>query len=283
MSEESLPKQHQEHQPGKEHEMHPMPDYEPRYPGSGRLAGKVAAITGGDSGIGRATAVLFAREGARIAFLYKDEEEDADETERLIRNEGGEAFSMAGDVGDRKVCEQFIEQIIGQFGRLDILVNNAAEQHYQEELTDISDEQLHRTYQTNIFGMFNVTRAALPHMGKGAAIICTTSVTAFKGQDVLMDYATTKGAILAFVRALSGNLASKGIRVNGVAPGPIWTPLIPASFPAEHVASFGKNVPLGRPGQPNEVAPAMLFLACEDSSYMTGQILHPNGGTLVGG
>jgi len=162
-------------------------------------------------------------------------------------------------------------------------VNNAAEQHYQEQLTDISDEQLHRTYQTNIFGMFYITRAALPHMGKGSTIICTTSVTAYKGQDVLMDYATTKGAILAFVRALSGNLASKGIRVNGVAPGPIWTPLIPASFPAEQVASFGKNVPLGRPGQPNEVAPAMLFLACEDSSYMTGQILHPNGGTLVGG
>lgn len=282
-AEKSLPEQHQEHQPGKEHAMHPPPDYTPRYRGSDRLKGKVAVITGGDSGIGRATAVLFAREGAKVAFLYKDEKEDAAETERLIESEGGEVFSQAGDVGDRKTAESFIETVIERFGRIDVLVNNAAEQHYQEELTDISDEQLHRTYQTNIFGIFNVTRAALPHMKSGASIICTTSVTAYKGQEVLMDYASTKGAILAFVRALSGNLASKGIRVNGVAPGPIWTPLIPASFPAESVAKFGKNVPLGRPGQPNEVAPCMLFLACEDSSYMTGQILHPNGGTLVGG
>lgn len=282
MSQKTPPKQEQEHQPGKEHEMHPRPEYQPRYPGTGRLAGKVAAITGGDSGIGRATAVLFAREGAKVAFLYKDEEKDAAETEQLIGNEGSEAFSMAGDVGDPEFAERFVAAVIQRFGRLDILVNNAAEQHYREELTEITNEQLHRTYQTNIFGMFYMTQAALPHMQSDAAIICTTSVTAYKGQDVLMDYATTKGAIVAFVRALSGNLASKGVRVNGVAPGPIWTPLIPASFPAEHVENFGKNVPLGRPGQPNEVAPAMLFLACEDSSYMTGQILHPNGGTLVG-
>ncbi|WP_173931425.1 SDR family oxidoreductase [Chelativorans sp. Marseille-P2723] len=282
MSQETLPKQHQQHQPGKEHEMHPRPDFMPRYKGSGRLEGKVAAITGADSGIGRATAVLFAREGAKVAFLYKDEESDAAETVRLVEEEGSEALSMAGDVGDRKTCETFIEQVIWRFGKIDVLVNNAAEQHYQEQLTDISDEQLHRTYQTNIFGVFNMTRAALPHLQAGASIICTTSVTAYKGQEVLMDYATTKGAIVAFVRALSGNLAAKGIRVNGVAPGPIWTPLIPASFPAESVEDFGKNVPLGRPGQPNEVAPCMLFLACEDSSYMTGQILHPNGGTLVG-
>ncbi|MFC6489076.1 SDR family oxidoreductase [Nitratireductor sp. GCM10026969] len=283
MTADKLPEQHQEHQPGKEHAMHPSPDYTPRYGGSDRLKDKVAVITGGDSGIGRATAVLFAREGAKVAFLYKDEEQDAAETERLVEAEGGEVFSEAGDIGDRKTAEAFIETVIERFGRIDVLVNNAAEQHYQEELTDISDEQLHRTYQTNIFGMFNITRAALPHMKSGASIICTTSVTAYKGQEVLMDYASTKGAILAFVRALSGNLAPKGIRVNGVAPGPIWTPLIPASFPAESVANFGQNVPLGRPGQPNEVAPSMLFLACEDSSYMTGQILHPNGGTLVGG
>lgn len=279
----TLPPQHQTHQPGDEHEMNPQPDYAPRYPGSGRLEGKVAVITGGDSGIGRATAILYAREGASVAFLYKDEEKDAAETERLVREEGGEVFSMAGDVGDRKLTERFIETVIERFGRLDVLVNNAGEQHYQEELTDISDEQLHRTYQTNIFGMFHITRAALPHLKSGAAIICTTSITAYKGKETLMDYASTKGAILAFVRALSGNLASKGIRVNGVAPGPIWTPLIPASFPADTVAQFGKGTPLGRPGQPNEVAPSMLFLACEDSSYMTGQVLHPNGGTLVGG
>jgi len=283
MSEETLPKQEQEHQPGKEHEMHPRPDFTPRYPGSGRLKDKVAVITGGDSGIGRATAVLFAREGAKVAFLYKDEKKDAEETERLVQEEGGDVFSMAGDVGETETAERFVQAVIDRFGKIDVLVNNAAEQHYQEELMDISDEQLERTYKTNIFGMFRVTRAALPHMQKGSSIICTTSVTAFKGQDVLMDYASTKGAILAFVRALSGNLASKGIRVNAVAPGPIWTPLIPASFPAENVAKFGKNVPLGRPGQPNEVAPCMLFLACEDSSYITGQTLHPNGGTLVGG
>jgi len=283
MSEETLPKQEQEHQPGKEHEMHPRPDFTPRYPGSDRLKDKVAVITGGDSGIGRATAVLFAREGAKVAFLYKDERKDAEETERLVQQEGGDVFSMAGDVGETETAERFVQAVIDRFGKIDVLVNNAAEQHYQEELMDISDEQLERTYKTNIFGMFRVTRAALPHMQKGSSIICTTSVTAFKGQDVLMDYASTKGAILAFVRALSGNLASKGIRVNAVAPGPIWTPLIPASFPAENVAKFGKNVPLGRPGQPNEVAPCMLFLACEDSSYITGQTLHPNGGTLVGG
>ncbi|WEX11410.1 SDR family oxidoreductase [Chelativorans sp. AA-79] len=283
MSEHALPKQHQEHQPGKEHEMRPRPEHTPRYKGSDRLKGKVAVITGGDSGIGRATAVLFAREGAKIAFLYKDEEQDAAETERLVEEEGAEVFSRAGDIGDHKVAEDFINTVIERFGQIDVLVNNAGEQHYQKELTDISDEQLYRTYQTNIFGMFHVTRAALPHLKKGASIICTTSITAFKGQEVLMDYASTKGAILAFVRALSGNLASKGIRVNAVAPGPIWTPLIPASFPADSVESFGANVPLGRPGQPNEVAPCMLFLACEDSSYMTGQTLHPNGGTLVGG
>ena len=283
MSEQTLPKQEQEHQPGKEHEMDPRPDFTPRYRGSDRLKGKVAVIPGGDSGIGRATAILFAREGAKVAFLYKDEKKDAEETEQLVQAEGAEVFSMAGDVGETDTAERFVQAVIDRFGKIDVLVNNAAEQHYQEELTDISDEQLERTYKTNIFGMFRVTRAALPHMQQGSSIICTTSVTAFKGQDVLMDYASTKGAILAFVRALSGNLASKGIRVNAVAPGPIWTPLIPASFPAENVAKFGKNVPLGRPGQPNEVAPCMLFLACEDSSYITGQTLHPNGGTLVGG
>lgn len=283
MGEKTLPAQHQDHQPGDEHKMHPLPDYHPRFAGSNRLKDKVAVITGGDSGIGRATAVLFAREGAKVAFLYKDEAKDAQETERLIREEGGEAWSMAGDVGDTGVAETFISSVIERWKRIDVLVNNAAEQHYQEELTDISDAQLERTFRTNIFGIFAVTRAALPYMHKGASIICTTSVTAYKGQQVLMDYASTKGAILAFVRALSGNLAAKGIRVNGVAPGPIWTPLIPASFPPEAVEKFGGDFPLGRPGQPNEVAPCMLFLACEDSSYITGQVLHPNGGTLVGG
>ena len=283
MSGQTRPKQHQQHQPGREHEMHPRPEFTPRYRGFDRLKDKVAVITGGDSGIGRATSILFAREGAKIAFLYKGERADAEDTERQVKEEGGEVFSMDGDIGDRQFVETFIANVIERFGRIDVLVNNAAEQHYQKELTDIPEEQLERTFRTNIFGMFYVTQAALPHMGTGASIVCTSSVTAFKGQDVLIDYASTKGAILAFVRALSGNLASKGIRVNAVAPGPIWTPLIPASFPEESVETFGKDVPLARPGQPNEVAPCMLFLACDDSSYMTGQTLHPNGGTLVGG
>lgn len=280
---DGLPPQHQHHQPGSETEMRPKPDHRPRYPGSGRLAGKVAVISGGDSGIGRSTAVLFAREGAQLAFLYKDEDDDAAETVRLVEAEGGEVLAMAGDIGERATAERLVTETVERFGKIDVLVNNAAEQHAVGDFADISDAQLHRTYATNVFGTFYLTQAALPHLRRGAAIVCTTSVTAFKGQDLLMDYATTKGALLAFVRALSGNLASKGIRVNGVAPGPIWTPLIPASFPADTVAEFGQNTPLGRPGQPNEVAPAMLFLACEDSSYMTGQVLHPNGGTLVGG
>lgn len=278
-----MPAQHQEHQPGDEHEMHPQPDYEPRFKGSDRLKGKVAVISGADSGIGRATAVLFAREGADIAFFYKDEHEDAKETVRLVEAEGRKALAKAGDIADRAAVFAFVEEVLQKFGKIDILLNNAAEQHYQEAFEDISEEQFTRTYQTNVFGAFHLTQATLPHLKEGASIIVTTSITAYKGQDVLMDYATTKGALLAMVRALSGSLASKGIRVNGVAPGPIWTPLIPASFPAEQVKEFGTNTPLGRPGQPNEVAPCMLFLACEDSSYMTGQVLHPNGGTPIGG
>ncbi|WP_366655853.1 SDR family oxidoreductase [Fodinicurvata sp. EGI_FJ10296] len=277
--------QHQKHQPGSEAAMYPHPEYAPRFPGSGRLKGKTAIITGADSGIGRATAILFAREGARVAILYKDatEQNDAEETARLVEQEGGECLLKSGDVGERAVADAFIAGTIDRFGGIDVVVNNAAEQHYREALTDIPEEQLVRTFRTNIFGYFFITQAALPHLRRGASIICTTSVTAYRGQPTLLDYSSTKGAILAFVRALSSNLADKGIRVNGVAPGPIWTPLIPASFPAEHVAEFGKGSPLGRPGQPNEVAPALLFLACDDASYMTGQVLHPNGGDLIGG
>jgi NAD(P)-dependent dehydrogenase (short-subunit alcohol dehydrogenase family) len=287
MSESSAaPKaQQQKHQLGIEARMDPPPDYMPRYPGSGRLDGKAAIITGGDSGIGRATAVLFAREGASVGILYKDEteEKDAVETIRLMKEEGADCFACSGDIGNREVAEAFIGEAMERFGRLDVVVNNAAEQHYRESLSEIPEDQLERTFRTNIFGCFHVTQAALPYLGKGAAIICTTSVTAYRGQPTLLDYSSTKGAILAFVRALSSNLAEKGIRVNAVAPGPIWTPLIPASFPQEKVAEFGKKAPLGRPGQPNEVAPSLLFLACEDSSYMSGQVLHPNGGELIGG
>ncbi len=270
-------------QPGIESEMDPAPDYQPRFPGSGRLDGKVALITGGDSGIGRATAVLFAREGAKVAIAYRDEEEDARKTLELVEREGSEGLLLPGDIGRKACCEEHVARTVEKFGRLDVLVNNAAEQHAAEEFENVPEEQIFRTFRTNIGGQMFMVQSALPHLEKGASIICTTSVTAFRGQDLLIDYASTKGAILSFVRALSSKLAPKGIRVNGVAPGPIWTPLIPASFPPDKVEDFGKSSPLGRPGQPNEVAPAMLFLACEDASYMTGQVLHPNGGDLVGG
>lgn len=270
-------------QPGREHKMNPAPDYTPRYPGSDRLKEKVALITGGDSGIGRATAMLYAREGADIAIVYRDETRDAEETKELIEAEGRRALLLQGDVGAKEFCQDAVNRTIDAFGKIDILVNDAGEQHAQDSLEDIEEAQIERTFRTNIIGMILMTQATLPHLKEGARIICVTSITAYKGQDLLIDYASTKGAILSFLRAMASKLAPKGILVNGVAPGPIWTPLIPASFPADKVEEFGQNAPLGRPGQPNEVAPSLLFLACEDSSYMSGQVLHPNGGTLVGG
>ena len=275
---QTLPPQVQDHQPGHETEMKPRPDYEPRYPGSGRLKGKVALITGGDSGIGRATAVLFAREGADLAILYLNESEDAQETKRLVEREGGSCLTIAGDVGDPDFCRSAIDQVIKRFGRLDVLVNNAAEQHPKDEIEEITPEQIERTFRTNIYGYFYMTQAAMRHLKKGAAIINTTSVTAYRGSAHLLDYSATKGAIVAFTRSLAQKLAGEGIRVNGVAPGPIWTPLIPSTFSAEEVKQFGAKTPMKRPGQPNEVAPAYLFLACEDSSYVSGSVLHPNGG-----
>ena len=282
-SQETMPRQTQSHQPGSEAAMHPRPEYRPRFAGSGRLDGKVALITGGDSGIGRAVAVLFAREGADVAIVYLEECDDARETAEAVRGEGRECLTIAGDIGSEEFCGAAVRQTIERLGRLDVLVNNAAEQHEQESITDIGEHQLRRTFQTNVFGYFFMTKAALPHLADGAAIVNTTSVTAFKGSPQLLDYSSTRGAIVAFTRSLAQQLADRGIRVNGVAPGPIWTPLIPASFDADRVAKHGGNTPLGRPGQPNEVAPCHLFLACEDSSYMTGQILHPNGGSIVGG
>lgn len=271
----------QDQQPGLEHEMDPRPDYAPRYPGSGRMEGKVALITGGDSGIGRATAVLYAREGARVAILYKDEDRDAEDTLEAIRAEGSEGIAIRGDVGDRALCLSAVAETVERFGKLDVLVNNAAEQHAQDRFEDVSEDQMEATFRTNIFGQMFMVQAALPHLKEGAAIIGVTSVTAYRGQDLLIDYSATKGAILSFVRAMASKLADRGIRVNGVAPGPIWTPLIPASFPPEKVESFGKGSTLGRPGQPNEVAPSLLFLACEDSSFMTGHVLHPDGGEAL--
>jgi len=269
--------------PGHESALEPKPDWRPLYPGSGRLNGKVALITGADSGIGRAIAALFAREGADIAILYLCEHDDAAETKRIVEDEGRKAITIAGDLGDKDFCGRAVREVIDKLGRIDVLVNNAGEQHPDEDITDITEQQLKRTFQTNIYSMFFLTQAARPHLKKGAAIINCTSVTMYEGSKDLLDYSATKGAITAFTRSLSENLVGEGIRVNAVAPGPIWTPLNPCGgAPKEKIDTFGENTPMGRPGQPNEVAPSFLFLACADSSYMSGQVLHPNGGTVVG-
>ncbi|MBD2431417.1 MULTISPECIES: SDR family oxidoreductase [Fischerella] len=278
------PPQHQEQQPGIESEMSPKPQADdPQYQGSGKLKNKVALITGGDSGIGRAVAIAFAKEGADVAIAYLNEHDDAKETKHLVEAQGRKAVTISGDVGDETFCQQAIQQTIDEFGKLDILVNNAAEQHPQKSIEDISKEQLEQTFRTNIFSMFFLTKAALKHLQEGGSIINTTSVTAYKGSPELLDYSSTKGAIVAFTRSLSQSLVEKGIRVNAVAPGPIWTPLIPATFPEEKVANFGKQVPMQRPGQPEEIAPSYVFLASDDASYITGQVLHPNGGVVVNG
>ncbi|MBB4633935.1 SDR family oxidoreductase [Sphingosinicella soli] len=270
--------------PGHESRLEPKPDWEPRYPGSDRLKGKVAIVTGADSGIGRAVAALYAREGAKVAVLYLCEHDDAKETARIVKAEGSEALTIAGDIGDKAFCEDAVGKVMKAFGRIDILVNNAGEQHPDKDITDITDKQLRRTFQTNVFGMFYLTQAARPHLKKGAAIINCTSVTMYQGSGELLDYSATKGAITAFTRSLSENLVGEGIRVNAVAPGPIWTPLNPCGgASAEKLEHFGESTPMGRPGQPSEVAPSFLFLACEDASYMSGQVLHPNGGVIVNG
>jgi NAD(P)-dependent dehydrogenase (short-subunit alcohol dehydrogenase family) len=251
------------------------------YRGSGKLQGKVALITGGDSGIGHAVAVAFAREGADCSIVYLDAHEDAQRVKREIEHQERRCLTIAGDVGDEHFCQQVVQQTVSTLGRLDILVNNAAEQHTQPDIEQISAEQLERTFRTNIFSLFFMTKAALRHLNVESAIINTTSVTAYKGSPQLLDYSATKGAIVSFTRSLSQALVEKGIRVNGVAPGPIWTPLIPSTMPPEKVESFGADVPMKRAGQPEELAPAYVFLASSDSSYMTGQILHLNGGTIV--
>jgi len=277
------PAQRQDRQPGLESEMSPRPESTARqYRAADKLRGKAALITGGDSGIGRATALAFAKEGADVAIVYLNEHQDAAETKRLVEDEGVRCLTLAGDIGDEEFCRQAVDRTVRTFGRLDILVNNAGEQHPQESIEDISREQLERTFRTNIFAMFYLTKAAMPHLKPGAAIVNTASVTAFRGNPQLLDYASTKGAIVAFTRSLSRAVAEKGIRVNAVAPGPIWTPLIPSTFDEKHVEKFGGGTPLGRVGQPDEIASCFVFLASEDSSYMTGETLHPNGGDWIG-
>jgi NAD(P)-dependent dehydrogenase (short-subunit alcohol dehydrogenase family) len=282
---QTLPSQKQDKQPGSESEMTPAPKvHKASHQGTGKLRDKTAIITGGDSGIGRAVAVAFAEEDADCVVCYLNEHEDAEETKRLVEEKGRKCLLIAGDIGDAKFCEEIVKKTLDEFGRIDILVNNAAEQHDQTEFENVTPEQVERTFRTNIFAMFYLTRAALRHMKEGSAILNTTSVTAYRGSEHLIDYASTKGAIVGFTRSLAKNLAPKRkIRVNAVAPGPIWTPLIPATFPPEKVKSFGADTPLGRPGQPEEVATCYVFLASDDASYMTGQVLHPNGGEVVNG
>ncbi|WP_137181496.1 SDR family oxidoreductase [Roseomonas sp. AR75] len=285
MPEQNFPPQEQQHQPGREGAMQPRPaSAMETWQGSGKLAGKVALVTGGDSGIGRAVAIGFAKEGADVAILYLDETEDAQDTQRRIEAEGRRCLALAGDIGDPGFCRQAVKQAVERLGRLDILVNNAAEQHVCEDFSAIPVQQVERTFRTNILGMMWMTKAALPHLREGSAIVNTTSITAYKGNPTLIDYASTKGAIVAFTRSLSVALEKRKIRVNAVAPGPIWTPLIPASFDAERTARHGSGAPMERAGQPDEVAPSYIFLASNaDSSYISGQVLHPNGGSVVNG
>lgn len=278
-----IPAQSQPDMPAHEHRMTPAPDYQPRHPGSGRLEDKVALITGGDSGIGRAVAALFAREGAKVAIAYLDETEDATETQRIVeQDENGECLLLPGDIADKAHAAEIVRKTVDRFGGLDILVNNAAQQFWAEDLREIDEASLRRTFDSNVMGYFFVTQAALDHLDEGSAIVNTASVNAFMGMGELVDYSSTRGAIVAFSRSLAKQLMPKGIRVNTVAPGPIWTPFIPGTMPEDGVEGFGKQAPMGRPGQPWEVATSFLFLACSDGNYMTGQTLHPNGGIIVG-
>ncbi len=282
MSDEKQPPQEQSHQPGAEYKMDPQPEYiRDSYRGADKLKDKVAIITGGDSGIGRAVAVHYAREGADCVIVHLEEDTDARDTQQLVEAEGRRCLVLKGDVGKPSFCDEIVDRTLAEFGKLNIVVHNAAEQYDWDDITEIPPDQLQRTFQTNVFSHFYLTKAALPHMGEGDSIICTSSINAFKGNPTLIDYTATKGAIQGLVRSLAVPLAEKGIRVNSVAPGPVWTPLIPASFDAEKVASFGGQVPMNRAGQPSEMGPAYVYLACEESSYMSGQTLHLNGGVVL--
>lgn len=277
--------QTQDKQPGIESKMNPVPIYDDEnYVGSGKLKGKNALITGGDSGIGRAVAIAFAKEGANVAIVYldKEEDDDANKTIELIEKYGGKAYKFCIDISEEEHCEQLIEQVMDKFGHLNILINNAGKQFPQDDILDITGDQLYETFATNFFGLFHMTKAAVNHMEKGDVIVNTSSITAYNGSPGLIDYSATKGAITSFTRSLALNLADQGVRVNAVAPGPIWTPLIPATFDGKKVQEHGSDTPLKRRGQPAENAPAYVFLASSDSSYMTGQTIHVDGGDYVG-
>lgn len=279
-----MPPQHQKREPGTDGPMQPQPVYENEsYKAAGKLSGKVAVITGGDSGIGKAVALAYAKEGADVAVIYLNEHEDARDTQQRVQAKGKKCLLIAGDVGDEAFCWKAVEQIIQELGGIHILVNNAAEQHPQNSIEDINHEQLEKTFRTNIFSMFYLVKAALPHMKENTCIINTTSITAYAGHETLIDYSATKGAVVTFTRSLSLSLQNRKIRVNAVAPGPIWTPLIPSTFGASEVGQFGQNTPMARPGQPVELAPAYVFLASEDSTYISGQVIHVNGGKVVNG
>lgn len=282
MSEQQQPPQHQDEQPGDEYKMRPEPEFiRDSYQGAQKLLNKVAIITGGDSGIGRSVAAHYAREGADSVIVHLDEGNDAEDTKALVEAEGRRCLVLQGDVGDPAFCREVVKQTLDQFSNINIVVNNAAEQYDWDDLTEIPDEQILRTFQTNIFSHFYLTKAALPHLNKGDTIIATSSINAFKGNNTLIDYSATKGAIQGFMRSMAMSLMDRGIRVNAVAPGPVWTPLIPASFDDEKVAKFGGQVPMNRAGQPSEMGPAYVYLASEESSYMTGQTLHLNGGVIL--
>ncbi|HET8737825.1 MAG TPA: SDR family oxidoreductase [Pricia sp.] len=276
-------KERQDAQPGEQHTMKETPEtIRSSYRGSDKLKGKVALISGGDSGIGKSAAVHFAREGADLAIIYLEEDTDAEDTKRAVEEEGRQCLLLKGDVRDQNFCQEAVQKTVGKFGHLNVVVNNAAVQFPEENFGDIEIDNLHQTFETNIYAYFYIGKEALKHLKEGDTIINTTSVTAYRGSHHLIDYASTKGAIVSFTRSLSKLLAKKKIRVNAIAPGPIWTPLIPATFDKEKLADFGKDVPMGRPGQPSELGPAYVFLACQDSSYMTGQVLHINGGEIIG-
>jgi len=277
-----IPAQKQDKQPGIEKNMNPRPIFEdPNYKASNKLQNKTAIITGGDSGIGRAVSVAYALEGADVAIIYLNEHEDAEETKKIIESKGRKCITIAGDIGEESFCFEAVKEVINTFNKIDILVNNAGEQHTQNSIEDITKEQLERTFKTNIFSMFYMTKACLPHMKEGSIIINTSSVTAYKGHKTLIDYSATKGAITTFTRSLALSLSSRNIRVNAVAPGPIWTPLIPASFSEQEVSEFGSNSTFKRPGQPVELAPAYVFLASDSSTYISGETIHVNGGEII--